>query len=215
LLPQLLSNTDRHNTSISHTVAGNLIPVEQIPTFCSSSTITHQVISQPSIQINLAQAASGPALSRSQSNCFIIFDNLDRGNISRRKMPNSIVSLGDDTLPSHERHGQKLLNAFTNELQEPKVRPQLQKAKFIEVPSKTSKTLKLIDKSKSREKKHSRKKNSLVSRTKQNCDTKMHNQMPKQEGMVKVNEKITSNGGVFCTFRNFTRSKAKNITKTK
>merc|ERR1711997_1301925 len=102
------------------------------------------------------------------------------GYISRRKMPNSIVSLGNHTLPSHERHGQKLLKVFANDLKEPKVRPQLQKAKFIEVPSKTSKTLKLIDKSKSREKKHSRKKNSLVSRT---MNTKMHNQMPKQEGM--------------------------------
>jgi len=215
LLPQLQSNTDRQNTSKSHPGAGNLIPVEQIPTFCSSTTIIHQVISQPSVQINLAQAASGPVLAREPSNSFIIFDNPGKGSISRRKMPNTIVSLGNDTLVSHERHGPKLLNTSTNELQEPIVRPQLQKAKFMEVPSKTSKTSTLIDKSKSREEKHSGIKNSLVSRTKQNCDTKRTNQIPKQEGMVKINEKITSNGGVFCTFRNFTRPRSKNTPKSK
>jgi len=209
LMPQLLSNTDVHNTSNSHHVAVNHqvavdhIPIAQIATFCSSSTITPQVISQPSI----IQTNSEPGLARAPTNSFIIFDNPVKGNRSRRKMPNSIVSLGNDTQQHNERHGQKLLNSFTNELQEPILRPQLQKAKFMEVPSKTSKTLTLVDKSKSSEKKHSR--------TKQNCDTKMHNQITKQEGMVKVHEKITRNGGVFCTFRNFTRSKAKHKPKTK
>jgi len=202
LMPQLLSNTDVHNTSTSHHVVVNHnIPIAQIATFCSSGTITPQVICQPSIQTN-----SGPVIARVPTNSFIIFDNPGKGNISRRKMPNSIVSLGNDTQQHYERHGQKQLNSFTNELQEPILRPQLQKAKFMEVPSKTSKTLTLVDKSKSSEKKHSR--------TKQNCDTKMHNQIPKQEGMVKVHEKITRNGGVFCTFRNFTRSKAKHKPKT-
>jgi len=51
--------------------------------------------------------------------------------------------------------------------------------------------------------------NSSDSKEKQNNDIPIKSQITTREGMVKINEKITSNGGVFCTFRNFTNSGVK------
>lgn len=159
--------------------------VDQISSVCTSST----TISLPSIQIITAQAAPGPVLTMTPSTSFIISDNPCHGEITRIRIPDRIVSLENITQESPVSHG--LLNYSTNDTQQPFTRSQLQKPKFKKLPpSKSTKMLMPMD----------------ISKKKQNT---------KQEGMVKVNEKITSNGGVFCTFRNFTRSRAKNKAMTK
>ena len=159
--------------------------VDQISRVCASST----TISLPSIQIITAQAAPGPLLPMTPSTSFIISDNPCHGEIARIRIPDRIVSLENITQESPVSHGQ--LNYSSNDTQQPFTRSQLQKAKFKKLPpSKSTKMLMPMDKSKKK-------------------------QNTKQEGMVKVNEKITSNGGVFCTFRNFTRSRAKNKAMTK
>jgi len=60
-----------------------------------------------------------------------------------------------------------------------------------------------------RKEKQARNRNSSDSKEKQNNDIPIKSKITLREGMVKINEKITSNGGVFCTFRNFTNSGVK------
>lgn len=72
--------------------------------------------------------------------------------------------------------------------------------------------------------KQPRTKSGCSSKNKQNKEAPIKKQNHNQTSMVKINEKVTSNGGVFCTFRNFTnqgrsvkagKTKAQDKTKKK
>lgn len=193
-----LSNTHEHTKSKNHHVDERFIPVKQVAVFSSSSTIV-----QPP-QINLPHTVVRPTIAKVPSNSFVICENVCQGKISRRKKPTNNISsanINQHLTESNDWHGNNQPTSSTNDIQDPLVRCQLQKQMFKNLQTKLTKTLTQKDSSKT--KLDSRKNNSSVFNTKQNYVIQRKNQITNKKGMVKINEKITSNGDVFCTFINF------------
>lgn len=215
LLPQanMISKTDEHNTSDIHGMAEQFTPVEQIGADSCGSMIFPPVISlQP------VQTFPRSAIGRAPINSSIINENPCQEKISSRENPRIRISSKNINQQSSGIHGLpanvKLISS-TNGIQEPLVRCQLQKPMLKTLQVKEKKTFTHKDISKSNRNKQTRKKNSTGFKTKQNHEIQKKDQIINQQGMVKINETITSNGGVFCTFRNFTSSRTKHKARTK
>ena len=220
LLPQtnMISKTDEHNTSDYHGLAEQFTPVEQIGADSGGSMIFHPVISLQPVQINLEQTFPRAAIGRAPINSPIINENPCQEKISSRENPRIRISSKNINQQSSGIHGLpanvKLISS-TNGMQEPLVRCQLQNPMLKNLQIKQKKTFTHKEISKSNRNKQTRKKNSTGFKTKQNYEIQKKDQIINQKGMVKINETITSNGGVFCTFRNFASSRTKHKARTK
>jgi len=215
----------RENNEIVHEI---LIPVEPpvshsniVTLGCShagSSTGDHVIAIRP-VQLICTQTQVSQ-LGQSQERFVespmlteFAIENSYLGKISRRKKS------GNAKHPEESSQNLQKCHIFSSNMQavspeniKPKAAGENQKKEGIYklgANKKVSKSPRNADFPTKRNQKQSRNINSSDSKEKQNNDIPIKSQITTREGMVKINEKITSNGGVFCTFRNFTNSGVK------
>jgi len=200
-------------------------PVSQIITFCSSSSIGNQVIAIHPIQLIYTNPkVLQPGQSQDQGMAEIhspmpaesAIENPCPGMISTRK------NSGNAKLPEDIHQNLQNCNIFSANLQCVAPKETEQKAMAMsKIQDGTSNELSnscKTDELQTRTQKQSRKRKAseqhIKLKDKQSNHIPIKSQSINKQGMVKIHEKITTNGGFFCTFRNFTSSAVK-ITRGK
>jgi len=217
-------NTDEYaieNINIVHEFINPVEPpVSQIITFDRSSIIGTQVITLRPIQLIYTNSQviqpgesqdQGIAKNHSPMTAESMIENPCSGKISTRK------NSGNAKLPEDIPQNLQNCNIFSANLQcvAPKkyeqkavAMSQIQDGIYNEL-SNSYETDELQTRTQKQSRKRKASKQHLKLKDKQSNHIPIKSQSINKQGMVKINEKRTTNGGFFCTFRNFTSSTVK------
>jgi len=192
------------SSTVQYNSERSVIPVEQ------STNSSNPAISLHPIQIILTQVMPQETLQPCGSRVRV--DSPGSGKISRRKNTTNVIN-STDTKQILSNISSLTDRQATGQIQQNTGQPDNNNMSLFE----GSKTIE-VQSNKTQVKKQTRKKYSTGDKpNKQINEIPLRSQSTNQKGMVKINEKVTSNGGVFCTFRNFasSRAKTKALDKTK